>query len=151
MTLRIITLPVNPITDWATLGWPDRNALEVLRYGVDATAWLADVGETIASVVMSEIGTLSVAPVELVMAGAAITGWTVKIGGGTPGELGVVRSTVALAGGDLLIVDIALHTRADAGLVYVPVGLFGPTAPGVITLSGQVVTFGGVVITIGGA
>jgi len=150
MMLRTVMLPVTALADWTTLTWPDRNVLEVFRYAVDATAWLTDSGDVIANVAVSEAGTLVVSPVEFVLTDGVITGWRVKIGGGTANSSSSVRFNVALARGGTLIVDVALHTRVDPGLPYVPVASLGPAAQGVITLSGQIVTIDGLIITIGG-
>ena len=110
--LRTVTLPVNPTADWTVLAWPDRTVAETGRYGVDATAWLiATNGKPILSVAVEQAGTLAVLPVEYVTVGSAITGWTVKVGGGTAGEASAIRSRAALMGGELLVVEVALHTR----------------------------------------
>ena len=110
--LRTVVLPVNPTADWTTFAWPLRYVLEVGQYGVDATAWLtATNGEAIISVAVEQAGTLAVMPVEYVTTGMTITGWTVRIGGGTPGDTGSIRSHAALANGEMLIVDVTLATR----------------------------------------
>ena len=111
--LRTVVLPVNPTADWTTFAWPLRYVLEVGQYGVDATAWLtATNGEAIISVAVEQAGTLAVLPVEYVTTGTTITGWTVKVGGGTAGEVAAIRAHAALANGEMLIVDINLPTRS---------------------------------------
>ena len=148
VSLRTISLPVNAGAEWM-LAWPERNYGDALRYAIDASAWLADGGDSVVSVAASEAGTLVLTSVQYILTAGIVTGWNVKIGGGTAGETSIVRFQVVLAQGEALYFDVTLHTRVDAGLAFTPIAPLGPNAAGVYTIGGQIITIGGQTFTVG--
>ena len=90
MTARTITLPVNPGSNaWSSLAWPVKEVSDNLPYSIDATAWLADGGLTLASATVTSPG--------VTVGGVSVSGGlvTVSISGGVAGTTAAVTGRLA--------------------------------------------------------
>ena len=103
MTARTITLPVNPGSNaWSSLAWPVKEVSDNLPYSIDATAWLADGGLTLASATVTSPG--------VTVGGVSVSGGlvTVSISGGVAGTTAAVTVTLQLGGGSQKVFGVAL-------------------------------------------
>jgi hypothetical protein len=114
---RTIVLPVKPSVGFS-LAWPTADPGDMLDYGLDITAWLADAGTTITQV------DATASPLDGVIqlpsysfSGGVIT---VQIGGGAVGTTYAIGITVILASGEHLHRGIALPIAALTQSVSVP-------------------------------
>lgn len=120
MTVRRVTLPVDPDAFWEFFAWPSKAPRDNLAYELDCSAWLTDGGLILDSVDVEASPGLTVGAAVLSGAGNVASLITVQIADGTPDTIATVAFTLHLDSGTK-IVSIALEIEDDlpTGLILV--------------------------------
>ena len=103
------------------LAWPAKAAAERLDYSIDLTAWLADAGDTLATVVYSVAPATD--PLDLAAAWQQVAGpmATVFLINGRPNVAYLISALVTTGQGRAATFDIALQMTPDVAMGLLPV------------------------------
>ncbi len=144
---RTVTLPVNPGASWDDFAWDPKYPGDVLDYQLDATEWLDDAGQVIASATAALSPGLVALGSDFVLTGNAQTGFVLRLSGGLPLTIAQIAITLTLDDGRLVNILVALPIRAG-----LPSGLLPYVPPGArLSVGGTVITIGSVPIVVPGS